>query len=180
GREPHRPGRNEPGGAGAEATQAGEEDPQTSRSEGDPGDKGQDSEALFRLRGGAQGCRRWRRGGARSVDTHAGTGGTCVVGAVHGAFIYVADYFSHVVWRLDTATGEEVVVAGTGGGTSFGGDGGPATAAQLGFPLGVAVDAAGNLAIADQSNDRIRLVNATTGVITTGAGKESSGFSGDG
>src|SRR5438876_7995528 len=34
--------------------------------------------------------------------------------AVHGAFIYVADYFSHVVWRLDTATGEEVVVAGTG------------------------------------------------------------------
>jgi len=100
--------------------------------------------------------------------------------AVHGAFIYVADYFSHVVWRLDTATGEEVVVAGTGGGTSFGGDGGPATAAQLGFPLGVAVDAAGNLAIADQSNDRIRLVNATTGVITTVAGKESSGFSGDG
>src|SRR5439155_1570189 len=96
------------------------------------------------------------------------------------AFIYVADYFSHVVWRLDTATGEEVVVAGTGGGTSFGGDGGPATAAQLGFPLGVAVDAAGNLAIADQSNDRIRLVNATTGVITTVAGKESSGFSGDG
>src|SRR5438034_1278138 len=100
--------------------------------------------------------------------------------AVHGAFIYVADYFSHVVWRLDTATGEEVVVAGTGGGTSFGGDGGPATAAQLGFPLGVAVDAAGNLAIADQSNDRIRVVNATTGVITTVAGKESSGFSGDG
>src|SRR5439155_922634 len=100
--------------------------------------------------------------------------------AVHGAFIYVADYFSHVVWRLDTATGEEVVVAGTGGGTSFGGDGGPATAAQLGFPLGVAVDAAGNLAIADQSNDRIRLVNATTGVITTVAGKDSAGFSGDG
>src|SRR5947208_1540428 len=100
--------------------------------------------------------------------------------AVHGAFIYVADYFSHVVWRLDTATGEEVVVAGTGGGTSFGGDGGPATAAQLGFPLGFAGDAAGTLAIADQSNDRIRLVNATTGVITTVAGKESSGFSGDG
>src|SRR5437867_4257542 len=100
--------------------------------------------------------------------------------AVHGAFIYVADYFSHVVWRLDTATGEEIVVAGTGGGTSFGGDGGPAMAAQLGFPVGVAVDAAGNLAIADQSNNRIRLVDATTGVITTVAGKESSGFSGDG
>jgi len=83
GREPHRPGRNEPGGEGAEATQAGEEDPQTSRSEGDPGDKGQDSEALFRLRGGAQGCRRWRRGGARSVDTHAGTGGNFVLGAGH-------------------------------------------------------------------------------------------------
>src|SRR2546429_7892036 len=54
--------------------------------------------------------------------------------AVHGAFIYVADYFSHVVWRLDTATGEEVVVAGAGRGNSFGGGGGPGPAAPPRLP----------------------------------------------
>src|SRR5439155_20426590 len=43
-------------------------DPQGGWGEGDPGDEGQVAEALFRLRGGAQGCRQWRPGGARSVD----------------------------------------------------------------------------------------------------------------
>src|SRR5437667_173406 len=99
--------------------------------------------------------------------------------AVHGAFIYVADYFSHVVWRLDTATGEEVVVAGTGGGTSFGGDGGPATAAQFQVPYSVTLEATGNIFISD-GNDRLRRVDATTGIITTVAGNGSAGFSGDG
>ena len=59
-------------------------------------------------------------------------------------------------------------VAGNGA-LGFSGDGGPATAASLQFPSGVALDAAGNLYIADQNNHRIRRVDAG-GTITTVAG----------
>jgi DNA-binding beta-propeller fold protein YncE len=51
----------------------------------------------------------------------------------------------------------------------FGGDGGPATQAKLDGPAGLALDAAGNLYIADQGNDRVRRVD-TNVVITTVAG----------
>jgi hypothetical protein len=64
-------------------------------------------------------------------------------------------------------------------GSTFG-DSGPATAASLRNPVGVAVDAAGNVLIADQNNFRIRRVDAVTGVITTVAGSGTFGFSGDG
>jgi sugar lactone lactonase YvrE len=67
-----------------------------------------------------------------------------------------------------------------GNGTSgFGGDGGLAAAAQLYVPWGVAVDAFGNLFIADRDNQRIRKVS-TSGIITTVAGIGTAGFSGDG
>ncbi len=61
----------------------------------------------------------------------------------------------------------------------YSGDGGPATSAQLYAPTGVAVDAPGNLYIADVLTNRIRKVSSG-GVITTVAGNGSSGFSGDG
>ncbi|HVX64182.1 MAG TPA: hypothetical protein VHC19_26400, partial [Pirellulales bacterium] len=61
-----------------------------------------------------------------------------------------------------------------------GGDGGPATAAELFRPEGVAVDSSGDLFIADGSNDRVRKVDHATGVITTVAGGASHGFGGDG
>jgi len=80
-------------------------------------------------------------------------------------------------------------VAGTGT-AGFSGDGGPATSAELRNPDGVAVDGAGNLLIADTSNDRIRVVAASTGTfygramtagdIYTVAGTGTFGFSGDG
>jgi len=70
-------------------------------------------------------------------------------------------------------------VAGNGTG-GFSGDGGPATAAKLAGPGGVAVDAAGNLFIVDSGNSRIRRVDAATQVITTVAGNGTYGFSGDG
>ena len=63
--------------------------------------------------------------------------------------------------------------------SSFSGDGGAATAASLNDPTGVAMDAAANLYIADQLNNRIRRVNSS-GIITTVAGNGGQGFSGDG
>jgi sugar lactone lactonase YvrE len=62
---------------------------------------------------------------------------------------------------------------------SFSGDGGPATNAVLGFPSGVALDAEGNLLIADTDNNRIRKVN-TNGIITTVAGNGDGGYNGNG
>lgn len=66
------------------------------------------------------------------------------------------------------------------GSGSFAGDGGPATDARLNNPRGMAVDQAGNLYIADSSNDRVRRVDRQTGVITTVAGSGERGFAGDG
>jgi sugar lactone lactonase YvrE len=69
-------------------------------------------------------------------------------------------------------------VAGTGS-YGYSGDNGPATSAKLASPFGIAVDGAGNLYIADTSNDRIRKVDSA-GIITTIAGNGSAGFGGDG
>lgn len=60
----------------------------------------------------------------------------------------------------------------------FSGDNGPATAAQLYGPLGIAVDSAGNIYFADRFNDRVRKIN-TTGIITTIAGTGTGGYNGD-
>lgn len=62
----------------------------------------------------------------------------------------------------------------------FDGDGLPATQANIFFPEGVAVDAKGNLYLSDTSNDRIRRVDATTGLISTVVGNGSPGYTGDG
>jgi len=76
---------------------------------------------------------------------------------------------SSAIRRVDAVTGLITTVAGTGT-TGFSGDGGPATAAQLAQPRGVALDANGSLFIADSVNMRIREVAAATGIITTVAG----------
>lgn len=91
--------------------------------------------------------------------------------------LYICDLGNYVVRLVDAATGIISTVAGTGkSGTS--GDGGAATKAMLGYPQGVALDAAGNLYIDDTV--RIRMVNAKTGIITTIAGDGNYGYSGDG
>jgi uncharacterized protein (TIGR03437 family) len=77
-----------------------------------------------------------------------------------------------------SASGIITTVAGTGN-QGFNGNGGPATSAWLYGPGGVAVDASGNLFIADSGNGRIRRVSAS-GIITTAAGNGTNGFSGDG
>lgn len=62
----------------------------------------------------------------------------------------------------------------------FAGDGGPALAARLNFPTAVAIDAEGNIYIADTMNHRIRMVEAATGMIRTIAGNGHPRYSGDG
>lgn len=91
--------------------------------------------------------------------------------------LYVADFDANRVRRI-SPDGTIRTVAGNGV-TSFSGDGGPATSASLRTPTGVAVDAAGNLYIADRDNRRVRKVSAA-GIITTVAGNGVEGDSGDG
>ena len=98
--------------------------------------------------------------------------------AVDGAGnLYIADLGNQRIRKVDSM-GTITTIAGTGVHGSSG-DGGPAVAAQLYNPHGVAVDGAGNLYIADRRNQRIRKVD-TTGTITTIAGTGEYGFSGDG
>ena len=83
--------------------------------------------------------------------------------------------------RIRKVSLDGIISTVAGNGTSgFSGDGGPASSAQLAFPRGVAVDAAGNLFIGEgESGNRIRKVSSN-GIITTVAGNGTSGFSGDG
>jgi serine/threonine-protein kinase len=91
--------------------------------------------------------------------------------------LYIADTGNNRIRRVDS-NGVITTVAGTGDDT-FSGDGGPATEAGLDYPQRVAVDAEGNLFVADTWNNRIRRVTRD-GVITTFAGTGEAGDSGDG
>ena len=76
------------------------------------------------------------------------------------------------------ATGDIITVAGNGT-AGYSGDGGPATAAELDGPSGVAFDSAGDLFIADAPNNVVREVIKATGDIITVAGNGTAGYSGD-
>jgi sugar lactone lactonase YvrE len=89
--------------------------------------------------------------------------------------LYIAS--SNRIRRVGT-DGKITTVAGTGS-AGFSGENGPATRARLNSPTDVAVDAKGNLYIADSYNHRVRRVS-TTGKITTVAGSGTPGTSGDG
>jgi len=82
--------------------------------------------------------------------------------------LYIAETGGHRVRKLDRA-GVITTVAGTGI-AGFSGDGGPATAAQLSSPYGLAVDARGNLYIADLGNARVRRVDANGNISTVAGG----------
>jgi hypothetical protein len=91
--------------------------------------------------------------------------------------VFIADQSNN---RVREVTPRGIVTTFAGNGTAgFSGDGGQATNAQLAAPFGVACAGAGNVFIADQNNNRIRLVNSS-GIITTFAGTGTAGFSGDG
>jgi sugar lactone lactonase YvrE len=92
--------------------------------------------------------------------------------------LFIADQNNQRVRRVDAITKVITKVAGNGTAT-YSGDNGPAPAASLYYPNGIALDGAGNLFIADTYNHRVRRVDAKTGGITTVAGNGSLGYSGD-
>jgi sugar lactone lactonase YvrE len=95
--------------------------------------------------------------------------------------LYISDFENNVIRMVAATTGVITTYAGNNAGGAAGpvGDNGPATSANLYYPMGIAIDSAGNLYIASQSN-RIRKVAAGTGIITTVAGNGTSGYSGNG
>jgi hypothetical protein len=100
-------------------------------------------------------------------------------GAVDSAGnLYIADYLNNRVRMVSAATGVITTVAGTGT-AGYSGDGGPAASAELNTPHDVVVDAADNLYIADWGNNRVRRVNAATGLITTVVGTGTAVYNGD-
>ncbi|HEV7347806.1 NHL repeat-containing protein [Telluribacter sp.] len=92
--------------------------------------------------------------------------------------VYLVDQGNQRV-RMITPKGVVSTVAGNGK-DGFTGDGEPATSASLRYPTEVTVDAAGNIYISDSNTNRIRKVNATSGIISTVAGNGLYGYSGDG
>jgi uncharacterized protein (TIGR03437 family) len=89
--------------------------------------------------------------------------------------LFIADYVNCRIRKINLATKTITTVAGIGS-PGYSGDGGLATSAQLRFPTSMAVDAAGNIYIADNGNSVVRRVSATTGIISTIAGTGKSVF----
>ncbi len=90
--------------------------------------------------------------------------------------VFIAEYFNHSIRKVDPY-GTITTIAGTGE-RGFSGDGGQAVEAQLAFPSGLAVDADGNLFIADYGNQRIRRVDGSGTISTFAGGGDASGDGG--
>lgn len=93
--------------------------------------------------------------------------------------LYICEIATHVIRRLDEATGRITPVAGTGT-AGYSGDGGPATSAALNEPYEVRFDQSGNMFFVEMKNNIVRRVDAGSGIISTVAGTGEQGFSGDG
>jgi len=117
----------------------------------------------------------------------SGTGGLATNASFSGGMIsvdslnniYIADRANNRVVRVDAATRILTLVAGNGIAASTG-DGGPAVQASLNSPAAVVRDSSGSLYISESGGNRVRRVDAATGIITTYAGTGAGGWSGDG
>ena len=118
-------------------------------------------------------------GGHGPAAEEPGFDGPAAVVAERDGSLLVSDQFNHRIRRIEAKTGRVTTVAGIGE-RGFAGDGGHAREARLAFPAGLALDAAGNLYLADQFNHRIRRIDAGTGRIDTIAGDGTAAFTGDG
>lgn len=118
---------------------------------------------------------------------HTGDGGAATAATLNRASgvavdkagnIYIADQQNNCIRKVTAATGIITTIAGTGS-AGYSGDGSAATSAQFNSPVGISVDAKGNLYIADNGNNVVRKIDAVTGIITTIAGTGIAGYSGD-
>ena len=154
----------------------------------DPLSEGSSSaEAAFVQQSDLSGTVRYVVNGVGSTKRFAGDGGlaldallnfpTAIAADAEGD-LYIADTMNHRIRRVDARTGRITTIAGVGL-PRFGGDGGPSVAAGLNEPAALVVQG-GRLYVADQSNNRIRMVDLRTGLITTVAGTGTAAFNGDG
>ncbi len=93
--------------------------------------------------------------------------------------LYISDENNHILRKLNLSTGIISTIAGVATSPGFSGDGFPATSAQFNHPDGIVANA-GQLYIADFTNNRIRKVDLSTGIVTTAVGNGAAGFGGDG
>ena len=114
-------------------------------------------------------------GPAKSAKLNANTFSPTFVAADHSGSFYFID--QAVIRRVTAATGIISTIAGMGSVASGAADGGPASASQLSSPASIAADAAGNVFFTDVN--RLRRIDAVTGILTTIAGGDSSGFGED-
>jgi large repetitive protein len=114
-------------------------------------------------------------GTAASAATLSSPSGVALDGAGN---LYISDTGNNVVRKIVAATGIITTVAGTGV-PGYTADGIAATLSELNGPQSITVDSAGNLFIADTLGQRIRRVDAVSGIITTAAGNGTAGFAGD-
>jgi hypothetical protein len=103
--------------------------------------------------------------------------GTIQVFVDEASNLFICDQWNHAVRKVNASTGIITTIAGTGT-AGYLGDGGAATNAQLNQPSGVYVDSQNNIFIAE--NGAIKRVDGLTNIITTVAGNDTIGFSGDG
>lgn len=89
--------------------------------------------------------------------------------------LYIDERDNHIVRHVDMKSGIISTVAGTPGKNGYGGDGGPATKGLLNQPHGIVLDRADHLYICDPLNNRVRRVDAKTGIISTFAGNGQAG-----
>lgn len=122
----------------------------------------------------------WGNSGDNGPATSAQMLGPAALALDSAGNLFIADVYNSRVREVSASTGIITTVAGVGT-FGFSGDGGPATSAQIGYPNALAVDAAGNLYIADSSYSVVRKVTAATGIISTAAGNGNAGLpTGDG
>ena len=117
--------------------------------------------------------------GDGGAATHAELSGPWGVAVDASGNLFIADGGNNVIRKVGTNKIITTVAGNKNGWSGYSGDGGAATSAELNGPYGVAVDAFGNLFIADSWNNVIRKVG-TNGIITTVAGNGTPGYSGDG